>query len=239
MPDHWPTLGSLSDPGGVVLPPTSWARPRLRLRAPESSPALAFLPSQEANRQGVSPNTEALISPALRPRTTGSELQMLPEHEGFCRELRSQRGIKQLNGKGGKTGERHHFALKRFALANSACGGGQGTCMAGGWFPLYALIEKVLHLWLRCSVNRYPRSPAGTVLWQVPPKGTRRGAPLPARPRPGVGHFLDCVRVRLLHQAAAPAGTLTTSPWTVKVKRGSGPLGHPPVSSGQDLLPLH
>lgn len=40
---------------------------------------------------------------------------MLPEHEGLCHELRSQRGIKRLDRKGGEAGKRHHFALKRFA----------------------------------------------------------------------------------------------------------------------------
>ena len=48
---------------------------------------------------------------------------------------------------------------------------GKGPPLGRG-FPLHALARKVLHLWLRCSVDWCPRSPAAMVLWQVLHPGT-------------------------------------------------------------------
>ena len=104
-------------------------------------------------------------------------------------------------------------------------GCGQGTPMGRG-FPLHTLVRKVLHLWFRCSVNWYPRSPAAMVLWQVLHPGTPSSRAAAWGGRRG-RHLLGCMCVWQMAEDGGPTGTLTISPWTEMVKSRVRPLGGP------------
>lgn len=131
--------------------------------------------------------------------------------------------------------KRHSFALKCLVLVTSACSCGRGTHAGVGVGVRFDTLwsGKFCIRGLVCAINRNARCPAGLVLWQVLELGCLPRTRLSARP--GV-ELRGSPAGRLPLQAGCmpgcfpapgscfgpspPAGTLTPSPWTVRVNRG-------------------